>query len=398
MLLRRRTQVGMGLPDLWRYYQAAQLSQFSVVYSQGNRPDWVDMERQAIPLHTIDYLAWTPHKHRPPIMAPTLSHSMALCDFLYKSPNLISELCPLAHIFNNPHFPPGQDIRAFQWWTNKGLFRIGHFLSLMGPLTADHCSRNLEMPPSERFHLHQIRHFILSLWTTKPKTLHITAYEQWCSGVMDQRGGISKIYASLTENIEKPSYAMGWEQDLQVSWNENMWFSKFQKAFKGISNVALIEANAKIIKHWYNVPLRVAKIFPGSSPLRFRSCGLTGSLYHIWWECPRIRGLWNKVFSSICKVTGIPVPKTPEIALLNGNPVGCAKPLQTLVHFILLGTKITIARAWKQPTVSLAAVKRKISWVMVQEKTVSILQSTTEKHDTVREPWKTYIHKLSQYS
>lgn len=190
-----------------------------------------------------------------------------------------------------------------------------------------------------------------------------------------------------------PSYALGWEQDLKVSWDTNTWYSKFQKAFKGITNVSLIKANAKILTRWYNVPLRLAKIFPGRSPLCFRGCGLTGSLYHIWWECPRIRGLWNRIFSLIREVTDLFVTKTPEIALLNGSPLGCPRHPRTLIHFILLGTKLKIARAWKQPTVSLAAVKRKISWVMVQEKTVSILLSTTDKYDKIWEPWKTYIQK-----
>lgn len=184
---------------------------------------------------------------------------------------------------------------------------------------------------------------------------------------------------------------MGWEQDLKVSWDADTWYSKFQKAFKGIANVSLIKVNAKILTRWYNVPLRLAKIFPGTSSICFRGCGLTGSLYHIWWECPHIWGLWNRIFSLIRKVTDISVPKSPEIALLNGSPFGCPKHLQTLIHFILLGTKLTIAKTWKKPTVSLAAVKRKISRVMIHEKTVSLLESSTEKHDKIWEPWKTYI-------
>lgn len=162
------------------------------------------MERQAVPLHTIDFLAWVPPKIRPPIMASTLSHSMALCDTLYKSPYLISDLHPLVHLLHNPRFPHSQDIQAFQWWTNKGLFRIGHFLSSMGPLTANHCISKLNMPPSERLWLHQIQHFISILWASKPDPPRITTYLKWCSGFMDQRGGISMIYASLAENPDKP--------------------------------------------------------------------------------------------------------------------------------------------------------------------------------------------------
>lgn len=132
---RLRTQGGLGLPDLWKYYQVAQLAQFSIIYTRGVKPDWVNMERQSTPRHTIAYFIWCPKKSRPPILAPTLSHSMALCDALLANPTLTSELRPLTYLLHNPLFPPGLDIRAFQWWLNKGLFRLGHFLSSMGPLT-----------------------------------------------------------------------------------------------------------------------------------------------------------------------------------------------------------------------------------------------------------------------
>lgn len=106
-LLRLKSQGSLGLPDLWGYYQAAQLSQISMVFSRGPKPDWLSMEREAVPLNTIDYLLWSDPKRRPAIMAPTLSHSVALCSKLFIQHSLISPLKPLAHPFNNPNFPPG---------------------------------------------------------------------------------------------------------------------------------------------------------------------------------------------------------------------------------------------------------------------------------------------------
>lgn len=40
-----KSQGGLGLPDLWGYYQAAQLSQISAVFSKGPKPDRLSMER-----------------------------------------------------------------------------------------------------------------------------------------------------------------------------------------------------------------------------------------------------------------------------------------------------------------------------------------------------------------
>lgn len=102
-------------------------------------PDWIHMERQATPNHTLDYLLWCPSKLRPPILAPTLSHSFTLWDSLREHSQLTSPIKPLSHIFHNPHFPPGIDIRVFKWWLDKGLYRIDHFFLPSDPLSKAYC-------------------------------------------------------------------------------------------------------------------------------------------------------------------------------------------------------------------------------------------------------------------
>lgn len=131
-------------------------TQISTVFFRDPKPDWLSMERQAIPLNTIDYLLWCDTKSRPAIMSPTLSHSIALCSKLYSRHYLISP------------------IKALQWWTDKGLYRIGHFLSPAGPLTLSHCRKKLEMPDLELFSFSQISHFLQSIWTNKTEPPTIT--------------------------------------------------------------------------------------------------------------------------------------------------------------------------------------------------------------------------------
>lgn len=270
-LFKTRVQGGIGLPNLVWCHQAAQLSQLSVIYFKIAHPDWVHMERQAIPQYTLDFLLWCPSKARPAIMAPTLSNSLALWDSLKQNPLLISHWHLLSHIFRNPLFPPGMDIRAFQWWLDKGLYRIGHFVSAVGPLTYTHCSSRLDMPRMERFH--QISHFLHSLGSSTPTPLTVTAYEMWCGQAMEQRGGITVIYRSLATAESKSSYMGEWEKDLGQSWSLGEWHKASASASKGFMNTTLIEANLKVLMRWYLVPLRIAKIYLNASPLCFRNCG-----------------------------------------------------------------------------------------------------------------------------
>lgn len=72
---------------------------------------------------------------------------------------------------------------------------------------------------------------------------------------MDLRGCISlMIYSALAEPIEKTSYMMSWERDLEIEWDLNTWHFCFSRSFKGIHNISLIEANLKVMSRWYLVP------------------------------------------------------------------------------------------------------------------------------------------------
>lgn len=85
------------------------------------------------------------------------------------------------------------------------------------------------------------------------------------------------------------------------------------------------------------------------------------------------------------KVTGCVIPQTPHIALLKNRVEWIPKHTQALLFYMLLGAKMTIAHAWKQPTISVSAAKRKMSWIMTQEKLVGVLQ---DKRETFEHIWK----------
>lgn len=136
-------------------------------------------------------------------MSPILSHSLALCDEISQLPSLTSEIRPLVHIFHNPQFLPGMDIKSFQWWLDKGMYHIGHYFSIAGSLSMKHCINKLELPNSERFRFHQISHFLSSIWKNKPLPPEFTNYERWYGQAMAQKGGISIICASLSKPSSK---------------------------------------------------------------------------------------------------------------------------------------------------------------------------------------------------
>lgn len=92
------------------------------------------------------------------------------------------------------------------------------------------------------------------------------------------------------------------------------------------------------------------------------------------------------------KVTGLQVPKSPPHGRINFPVKKASKSERHLIHLIFLGAKLIIARALKQPPVSCTMAKKKILWIMAQEKRVSILQDTVQMFEATWETWPNFIH------
>lgn len=90
-LFQPRTRGGLDLPCLLWYFQAARIAQLSTVYSKLEKPDWAQIERQAVPANTLDYLLWVPSGDRPQILPPILSQTLTLWDKMRSKTSLTSE-------------------------------------------------------------------------------------------------------------------------------------------------------------------------------------------------------------------------------------------------------------------------------------------------------------------
>ena len=246
---------------------------------------------------------------------------------------------------------------------------------------------NFNLPSSEKLRFSQIYDYAQKLWTDKVVSGRLSPYEHKCDQASERRGVISVIYKSLATNDNKLPHMLAWERELHDEWDLKDWCGNFIRSIKGFMSVPLMEANVKIFTRWYLVPLKLASIYPSSSPLCFRGCHGVGSMIHTWWECPRIRGYWNKVFHIIRRVTGCNLHQSPAIALLNGFIPQVQKVTRKLILFILTGARITIAAAWKKPSVSIPSMKRKVTWIMEQEKRIGSMMDKLTQFNEIWEPW-----------
>lgn len=206
------------------------------------------------------------------------------------------------------------------------------------------------------------------------------------------KGEITVIYKSFTYVASKTLYMLEWERDIAQEWDLEVWHRASARSHGGVHNISLVEVNLKVLMRWYLVPAKFARIFPSTSPICFRGCERVGTMLHFWWDCPKIRGFWNKIFHTLRKITGVPVSKSPQIAWLNCTMESAPKNARHLIFFVLLIAKLTIERAWKTLSVFFGLAKLKISWIMAKEKLVSTLLGTVWKFEAIWEPWAEYIH------
>lgn len=69
---------------------------------------------------------------------------------------------------------------------------------------------------------------------------------------------------------------------------------------------------------WYMVPVRLDCSVLRTSPLCFQSCGEKGMVFHIQWQCPKVRHFWIHVYHFIYPGQLAKVTKTSII----GQPGG----------------------------------------------------------------------------
>lgn len=102
-----KLQGGLGVPNVAKYYLAAQISQLAMLNATQNIPLWVLLELPSCVPTPVSALLWLPHRPHPSPSRPLMLHSLQLWDSVHYSDNLISLFLPLLSLLNNPVFPWG---------------------------------------------------------------------------------------------------------------------------------------------------------------------------------------------------------------------------------------------------------------------------------------------------
>lgn len=134
-----------------------------------------------------------------------------------------------------------------------------------------------------------------------------------------------KLYRNISI-LSRPSLdgtRSAWEQDLGPL-SDDQWDS----ILRAIHKTSLCARHCLIqfkIVHWAHMSkTKLASFYPSLSPICDKCKTNDGTLFHMYWMCPKLQIFWNNVFNTLSKILGRNVVPSPTLALFGlatgGNP------------------------------------------------------------------------------
>lgn len=392
IMYKHRFRGGLGVPNMLKYLETAHLAQLLTWNKTNEIPAWVDIEDSQTKGCYMQYRMWL---LKPLMNIETVLQSVKIWKKIRHKYNLSHKKSIMTPLFNNPIFPMGQEVDRFEKWIELGINRVKHLFregKLMGFMELQE-KYNLEN--SEIFKYIQLKHFVQTLSFTSNE-IQGTSFERAVVSLISNKGTISRLYGeylNITE-IQKQKYQLDWEKDLGKELTEEEWSGIWMNTTKSSINVALTETSLKLLHRAYLTPDRVAHFKPNCSSMCFRGCQVKGTMLHIWWQCPVVNKIWNRISKLISNIMSKNIEIDSWTALLNKNNSNLTKDGNSLIRKILSATRIHIAAQWYKPKLHFNSIVSKINNIWVNERLTAILSDRLFQTEKIWEPWLSSPYKI----
>lgn len=326
------------------------------------------------------------------LLGPML-HLNTLWRRLSRAHTLCSERSLLTSFLYNPRMPAGLTHQMSSPWATRDLFHFGH---LVHPCTRRllpfaELKKKFGIPKQAFCGYLQIRHYAQSIAPDLQFSTP-TTFEGLILEGSARRGLISDIYQVLNSyNFQvqgKHTYMLRWEKYIGEEIPENTWQVIWSQAAKS-SLCTLYKENAyKILFFWYMMPDVLRAIYPSSSDRCWRCYRDKGTLYHIYWSCPKIVPFWTEVQSLLTRLLGVQVPWSPKLFLFGVSGLNIPRHSRKLMGHIITAARCLVALRWKKQTPPTQSdLYTRIKDVELMEKMTARIQDRLEIHDKVWEDW-----------
>lgn len=310
---------GLGTPSLKDYYMEAILDQLKGWFEQPTTKPWCQLEQSWLFPHTPRSLliAQNVAKSKIVIDHPTIQASLDAWAYLKETPqaNLnsskvhipLSSLHWLIPNISLGHWPQGDTLQLIDITKDDKILKFSDI------------QNKVRIPASEFLTYSQIA----SIFGQLNRNNHPIPTKTWkyLTSNNPKAKGISLFYDTLNSKsvFVKHNSQHKWEKEMGKVFTEKQWLDaiKCNHQFSRCANYD--ERAQKILARWYYTPYIVATFSDTGSSLCWRGCGQVGTLAHMVWACPNLRGFWSAVFKLIARITGVITRPTIEKAILSIN-------------------------------------------------------------------------------
>uniref|UniRef100_A0A803J5Q1 Reverse transcriptase domain-containing protein n=1 Tax=Xenopus tropicalis TaxID=8364 RepID=A0A803J5Q1_XENTR len=387
---------GVGIPNLLYYYKASLLETAVRMHSPIAQRQWIAIETNFLNNLTLPELLWLPPKYRPKNQSilPTTKLILQNWDTINKNGKLGQFPSPITPITNMQLLI--QDLSLKQW-SDKGIRTIADLYTINTYLTFQQLQEKYQIPNKEYFTYNRITNVLQKNMQNYKKKRQPTRIEQLCRIAQNgPRGILSACYRFLLElpPDHKHPFMEKWERELQIEITPEQWSSILEVTSGATRCTNHLESYKKVLYRWHLTPTKINRITNTYSPLCWKGCGHTGTLLHMWWQCPPIAELWKQVYNLITIDLQKPLPNKPEVALLLHLPEKTSQTWRKLLFHIFNTTTMHIAKHWKTGgPCDINQIKQSLNQRATMEQMAAGKENKQEKCNMIWQPWTTYQEK-----
>ena len=345
---------GLALPNLRRYYWAANVQQ--ILYwmddSGDSLPVWAQVEKETSHLCLRSALC----SQLPlPLLSlranPVVSGSLKIWSQLRRSLGLQGSSI-LSPLLRNHAFTPSTMDPVFKIWKNKGIISIKDLYTDNIFSSFAELSSKFNLPGSHLFRFFQTRDFVKKNFPHFPNRPPETLMEALLTVNPKQRKCISVLYNLLRPITLEPLNLTraAWESDLSIALTDKQWSSALSLVHTSSICARHGLLQCKILHRIHYTNAKLARIYPAVNDACNRCNQSPATHCHMFWSCPKLTTFWQNIFNTISGAYGQTVLPNP-ISAIFGSPSDIDLPavVKRVLSFSTLLARRLILLDWKLP-------------------------------------------------
>lgn len=174
---------------------------------------------------------------------------------------------------------------------------MGSIFDTEGIITFAQLRRDYNLLPTDEFPYRQLYHWVTQPTNYSKMSRPMSPFEKWIVTKKDERHIVSELYRMLIHKHTalRSSAQVRWETDVGRPFFNKEWEQIHFRAHHTAHNAASAETAFKVLSYWYYTPAGIHQWDKSKSELCWRGCGMSGTLSHLLWRCPKLQRYWTEV-------------------------------------------------------------------------------------------------------